>query len=112
MRKSIGALSAILVSVMFVVPTVLAASTSYAFNLKGPNVSMAAATISDTPIKAGDTIRLVGAGTFDPSAGSAGGGGAFTHFNPDGRVFARGTWTVISFVSFDSFGGQNPGTQG
>ena len=111
MRKSIGALSAILISVMFAVPTVLAASASYTFNLKGPNVSMAAVTIPRTPIKAGDTIRLVGAGTFDPSGRSASGGGAFRHINPDGTVFARGTWTVISFVSFDSYGGPNPGTQ-
>ncbi len=57
-------------------------------------------------------IRLVGAGTFDPSTGFVSGGGAFTHYNADGSVFARGHWTVVSFVSFDSYGGPNPGTQG
>lgn len=111
MKKTLISMSIILLSVLIVAPVVLAASTSYAFNLQGPNVSTAAATIPGTPIKAGDYIRLVGAGTFDPSTGTASGGGAFTHFNADGTVFARGTWTVVSFVSFNSFGGPNPGTQ-
>jgi hypothetical protein len=87
-------------------------ASSYAFNLIGPNTSIAEATVPGTPIAAGDVLRLTGSGGFDTSTGTASGGGSFTHYKPDGSVFARGTWVVTGFQSFTSYGGPNPGTQG
>ncbi len=89
-----------------------AASASYSFNLVGPNTAMAQNTIPGTPIAAGDVLRLTGSGTFDASAGAATGGGSFTHYKPDGSVFARGVWIVTGFQSFSSYGGPNRGLQG
>lgn len=89
-----------------------AQSTSFSFNLITPNVSLATATVAGTPVAAGDTLRLTGSGTFDTSSQVASGGGSFTHFRPDGTVFARGTWIVTNFVSFNSYGGPSPGIQG
>ncbi len=99
-----------------IVQPVLAAhattSTSYSFNLIGPNTAIAAATIDGTPILAGDVISFTGSGSFDTSAGTASGGGSFTHSRPDGTVFARGTWVVTSFQSFTPYRGPSPGHQG
>ena len=93
--------------------TVLATSaTSFSFNLIRPNNSLAESTIPGTPIAAGDVLSLTGSGSFDMLAGTASGGGSFTHHKPDGTVFARGTWVVTGFQSFSSYGGPNPGIQG
>jgi len=109
----IGAISAILIAVFVAIPLVGATDdTSYSFTLMGPNVSKAAAAIPGTDIKAGDWLRVVGAGTFDTSTGAASGDGAFTHFNFDGTVHGRGTWTIKQFVSFTPYGGPHPGKQG
>ncbi len=89
-----------------------ASATSNSFNLIGPNTSMAPNTIPGTPIAAGDVLRLTGSGAFDSSKGTASGGGSFTHYKPDGSVFARGLWVVTGFQSFTSYGGPNPGKQG
>ncbi len=89
-----------------------ASVTSYSFNLIGPNTAMAQNTIPGTPIAAGDVLRLTGSGAFDSSKGTARGGGSFTHYKPDGSVFARGLWVVTGFQSFTSYGGPNPGVQG
>ena len=89
-----------------------ATSTSYSFNLVGPNTTMAPNTIPGTPIAAGDVLRLTGSGTFDASARAATGGGSFTHYKTDGSVFARGIWVVTGFQSFSSYGGPNRGRQG
>ncbi len=86
--------------------------TSFAFNLITPNVSMATATVPGTPVLQGDTLRLTGAGSFDTSTHAVSGGGSFTHFKPDGTVFARGTWVLTDFVNFNSYGGPSPGVQG
>ena len=87
-------------------------SISYSFNLVGPNTAMAQNTIPGTPIAAGDVLRLTGAGAFDLSKSAANGGGSFTHYKPDGSVFARGLWVVTGFQSFTSYGGPSPGVQG
>ena len=42
MKRFLVSIGAILLSLAFITPVVLAASTSYAFNLQGPNVSTAA----------------------------------------------------------------------
>ena len=89
-----------------------ATNTSYSFNLVGPNTAMAANTIPGTPIAAGDVLRMTGSGAFDTSAGTASGGGSFTHYKPDGSVFARGVWVITGFQSFSAYGGPNRGHQG
>ena len=89
-----------------------ATNTSYSFNLVGPNTAMAANTIPGTPIAAGDFLRMTGSGAFDTSAGAASGGGSFTHYKPDGSVFARGIWVITGFQSFSAYGGPNRGHQG
>lgn len=92
---------------------VVAASTSaYSFTLIGPNDALATATITGTPIVTGAVLRLTGSGSFDVSSSTASGGGSFTHYNPDGSVFARGTWVVTGFQSFTPYGGPSPGIQG
>ena len=92
--------------------TAHATSTPYSFSLIGPNTAMAQNTIPGTPIAAGDVLRLTGSGTFDSSARTATGGGSFTHYKPDGSVFARGIWVVTGFQSFSSYGGPSKGHQG
>ncbi len=90
--------------------SVLAASaqgTAYSFNLVTANT----ATAEPGPL-AGSTIRLDGAGSFDLGSGAIVATGKFTRFNPDGTVFAHGTWRSDGFVSFEPFGGPNGGTQG
>src|SRR6266849_631456 len=89
-----------------------ATNTSYSFNLIGPNTAMAANTTPGTPIAAGDVLRLTGSGAFDTSARTASGGGSFTHYKPDGSVFARGIWVITGFQSFSSYGGPSSGHQG
>src|SRR6266568_5239873 len=89
-----------------------ATNTSYSFNLVGPNTAMAANTIPGTPIAAGDVLRMTGSGAFDISKSAANGGGSFTHYKPDGSVFARGLWVVTGFQSFTSYAGPSPGVQG
>ena len=85
----------------------VAASTSYTFNLIGPNTAMALS----GPF-AGDTIRTTGSGSFDTGAATIVASGSFTHVKADGLVFARGTWVAASFTSFTAFGGPSPGFQG
>src|SRR5207245_4345587 len=77
---------------------------TYSFNLVCPNNTIAQNTIPGTPIAAGDVLRLTGAGAFDLSKDAASGGGSFTHYKPDGSVFARGLWVVTSFQSITSYG--------
>ncbi len=89
-----------------------ASATSFSFNLIGPNTALAQNTIPGTPIVAGDVLQLTGSGAFDSFKGAASGGGSFTHFKPDGSVFARGLWVVTGFQSFTSYGGPSAGVQG
>src|SRR2546426_5666863 len=85
---------------------------SYSFNLVSPNSAKAENTVRGTPIVAGDVLRLTGSGAFDGTNAIATGGGSFTHYKPDGSVFARGTWLVTGFQSFKSYGGPQPGGSG
>ncbi len=79
-------------------------ATSFSFNLEGP--------VSVENPSTGETLRLTGAGTFNPSAGTVTASGSFTHFRSDGSVFLRGTWAATGFTSFTGFGGPNDGLQG
>src|SRR2546425_10054174 len=87
-------------------------AASYSFNLIRPNSAKAENTVPGTPIVAGDVLRLTGSGALDGTNAIATGGGSFTHYKPDGAVFARGTWLVTGFQSFQSYGGPNPGGPG
>jgi hypothetical protein len=92
-----------------------AQTTSFSFNLLGPNVSVATKTISamGITIMQGTTLTLTGSGTFENTAtGAATGGGSFTAVSPSGALFARGTWTSSAVVSFNPYGGPSPGIQG
>lgn len=73
------------------------------FNLIGPNTAEATS---------GDIIRTTGSGSFDATAGAIVASGSFTHTTAGGSLVARGTWVATAFISFEGFGGPNPGTQG
>jgi len=80
------------------------ASTAYSFNLRQADTAVNPAT--------GDIIRVTGSGTFDTSADTVVASGSFTHTTSTGALVASGVWVATSFVSFDAFGGPNPGQQG
>ncbi len=88
----------------FAAATATASATGFSFNFEGP-------VLVENPIT-GDTLRLTGAGTFNPTAGAVAASGSFTHFLSDGSVFRRGTWAATGFTSFTGFGGPNNGLQG
>lgn len=48
----------------------------------------------------GSTVALTGKGGWDPSAGTATGGGTYTITSKAGKVTAHGTWKAKSFGSF------------
>lgn len=56
----------------------------------------------------GDTITIVGSGTFTIHPNSVTGSGTFVHRNSAGDVLASGTWTATQLVSFVSFGTSAP----
>src|SRR2546428_4824980 len=87
--------------------TAHASSSTYSFNLKGPNTALA--TVGPFT---GDTIRLTGSGNFDPSSSTVTATGSFTHYCASCGGIIRGTWVATGFTSFTPYGGPNPGTQG
>ncbi len=52
----------------------------------------------------GDTVKVIGTGTFDTSTKSATGGGTFEHRAPDGTLRGTGTWTATGLVTFQDYG--------
>ena len=48
----------------------------------------------------GDTIEITGSGTLTIHPNSVGGGGTFTHKDPNGAVLESGTWTAEELISF------------
>ena len=48
----------------------------------------------------GDTIEITGSGTLSTQPKSVGGGGTFTHKDPNGNVLDSGTWTAQELISF------------
>ena len=98
-------LSVLLASFLLAAPLVppAVAGTSFSFNMIKPNTAEDPST--------DNTIRMTGAGSFDPSGGSIVASGSFTLINSNGTAFNRGTWEATSFVSFHSIGGPNPGEQ-
>jgi hypothetical protein len=92
-----------LVASLFVGSAMQASSPTYIVNLDPPNTAMDSS---------GNTIRVTGAGNFDPAAATVVASGSFTQFGAGGAVVARGTWSATQFVSFVSFGGPHPGIFG
>ncbi len=104
MYLSVTLLATVLSTLALASPTANTDPT-YSFTLNGPQ----AAADPNT----GNTILVTGSGSFDTAdSGTVIGSGSFTIFNSGGAVISRGTWKATSFVSFDSFGGFNPGIQG
>lgn len=52
----------------------------------------------------GDTIEVMGQGTFSFGPTSVTGGGTLVHKNADGDVIGHGTWTATRILSFDPWG--------
>jgi hypothetical protein len=93
---------------------VSAQTTSFSFNLIGPNVSVATKTTTGPgfTVVIGSTLTLTGSGTFDTATGAVTGGGSFTEFSPNGAFIDRGTWASSALVTFNPYGGPSPGIQG
>jgi hypothetical protein len=69
-------------------------SSSYRFVMELPNTSADAA---------GDTLSVIGDGTFGVHPKSASGSGVYTFTGADGTTFS-GTWTVNGLVDFQPYG--------
>jgi hypothetical protein len=117
MRRTFG-LALAVITAAFVVSGISTAasatspSTAFTFNLVGPNTAVG----TSAPF-VGDPITIRGAGAFDTAAGTITASGAFTHVSVAGVVIPAGVvtpgvWKATRFVSFQSFGGPNPGLQG
>lgn len=52
----------------------------------------------------GDTVEVVGTGTFGHRPDDVTGGGTFVHRNADGEIIATGTWRALYRVSYRSYG--------
>ena len=104
MRRLVLLLCLVVIPFAFAAATATASATGFSFNFEGP-------ALVENP-STGDTLRLTGAGTFNPTAGAVAASGSFTRFLSDGSVFRRGTWAATGFTSFTGFGGPNNGLQG
>jgi hypothetical protein len=100
MRTRTAALLLFLVALVLALPVGSSAtppnneSATYEFLFELPNVSQASN---------GDTLSLLGEGTFGVHPKSASGGGSFTYTAADGSSF-DGTWTVNGLVDFQPYG--------
>lgn len=56
----------------------------------------------------GDTVKVIGTGTFDVAMKAARGGGTFTHFAPDGSVRGAAHWNATRLVDFQFYGCGGP----
>ena len=109
-RRNRFVATALLLPLLFVVFGVaalaspaVASSPTYSFDLIG--------TQTEDP-STHNTIALIGAGSFDPSATTVVAGGPFAIFSSSGSPLSSGTWKATNFVMFCPRGGPNHGTQG
>ncbi len=51
-----------------------------------------------------DFVRITGRGKFNPSEGTASGGGAFAHTDENGALVGFGTWTATGVRDFEFYG--------
>ena len=93
----------LVVALLALVRIATAADVTYSFELLGPQI---------TTSSSGASIAMTGTGSFDDTEGTVVASGSFVQFTANGSVAANGKWSATSFVSFDSFGGPNPGLQG
>ena len=56
----------------------------------------------------GDTIEVVGDGTFDVFSDTVTGSGTIVHKDKDGNILATGTWNATSLLFFRSYGNATP----
>ncbi|HXF71560.1 MAG TPA: hypothetical protein VNO79_02995 [Actinomycetota bacterium] len=109
MRKRVLALFAFsaLAAAVVVVPSAGAVSSKFdwhvadAFIQEGTGLAQSGATAGADN---GDVARVSGSGTFNPSSGTATGGGVFAHTDADGDLVGFGTWTATGVESFELFG--------
>jgi hypothetical protein len=107
MKRRLSVLSVTILAIscgVVLAPPAAARNLTYSFNVLGPNTAA-------NP-SSGASIRVTGSGSFDPVAGTIVASGSFTELNSAGSVIVHGTWNATAFVSFTSFGGPNPGSQG
>lgn len=82
-----------------------ATDTSFSFALVTPNTAVApSAGMMASP---GDSIRVNGAGQFDPKAKTVHAGGTFIHYKADGSVHCRGTWKATAVTGWTDFGARS-----
>ena len=86
-----------------------ALTTSYSFNLLGPNTAMAP---EGAPALAGDTLIVTGSGAFDTSTTAITGGGSYQIVTSSGMIVDKGTYVITTFIGFTPYGGPSPGLQG
>ena len=65
----------------------------------GPDIAMA---------RNGDTIELMGEGTFTTNPKTITGEGTFVHKNAEGEVIGTGKWAATKLISFQSYGDGTP----
>src|SRR5215470_15603099 len=107
MKKLAIWLTALLTAGFFSPLSAAAGTTSFSFQLTGPNTAMAS-----SGQFSGDTIAMSGAGSFDTAKRTVLAEGAFKIIQPNGTVVESGTWQATAFSTFTSFGGPHPGFQG
>ena len=97
MKRSLVLLLFVLVGGLFVSSPALAAHSTDTFLLimEAPNFGAA---------PNGDHILVTGEGEFSASPKSVSASGEFVHLDAEGNVFAEGTWTATSLISFSFYG--------
>lgn len=97
MKRSLVLLLSVLTAGLFASSPAQAAHSTDTFLLimEAPNVGAA---------PNGDHILVTGEGEFSVSPKSVSASGEFVHLDADGNVFAEGTWTATSLISFSFYG--------
>jgi hypothetical protein len=97
MKRSLVSLVSLLVVALLGPSPALAGHSTDTFLLimEEPNVGAA---------PNGDHILVTGEGEFTASPKSVTASGEFVHLDADGNVFAEGTWTATSLISFSFYG--------
>src|ERR671925_2441421 len=97
MKRTLLLLTCVLMLGLLTASPALAAHSTDTFLLimEAPNVGAA---------PNGDHILVTGEGEFSASPKSVSASGEFVHLDADGNVFAEGTWSANSLISFSFYG--------
>ena len=97
MKRSFVFLVSLLMVALFGPSPAQAAHSADSFQLimEAPNVGVA---------PNGDHVMVTGEGEFSASPKSISASGEFVHLDAVGNVFAEGTWTATSLISFSFYG--------